>query len=70
MSMTEKIRIALIKRNMSVKELAAKLGCTSQNLSGKFSRDNFSEKELIEIAAALDCRFEGRFLRNDNGEEI
>ena len=59
MAMAEKIKIALIKRNM-----------TSQNLSGKFRRDNFSEKELAEIANALDCHFEGRFLRNDNGEEI
>lgn len=70
MSMTEKIRIALIRRNMSLKDLAQKLGCTSQNLSGKFRRDNFSEKELEEIAAALDCHFDGRFLRNDNDEEI
>lgn len=70
MSMAEKIRIALIKRNMSVKELATRLGCTSQNLSGKFKRDNFSEKELIEIADALDCHFEGRFLSNDSGEEV
>lgn len=70
MPMTEKIRIALIKRNMSLKELAARLGCTSQNLSGKFKRDNFSERELVEIADALDCRFEGRFISNDNGEEI
>lgn len=70
MSMTEKIKIALIKRNMSLKDLAVKLGCTSQNLSGKFKRDNFSERELNEIADALDCHFEGRFLRNDNGEEI
>ena len=31
---------------MSVKDLAASLGCTSQNISGKFKRDNFSEKEL------------------------
>ena len=70
MSMTEKIRIALIKRNISIKELAAQLGCTSQNLSGKFKRDNFSEKELQEIAAALNCTFEGRFLDNDNGKEL
>ena len=68
--MTEKIRIAMIKKNISVKELAARLGCTSQNLSGKFKRDNFSERELQEIAAVLDCTFEGRFIRNDNGEEI
>ena len=50
MAMTEKIKIALIKKGMSVKDLAASLGCTSQNISGKFKRDNFSEKELQEIA--------------------
>lgn len=68
--MTEKIKIALIKRNMGVKDLAQKLDCTSQNLSGKFRRDNFSEKELQKIAAAMNCRFEGRFISNDTGEEI
>jgi len=68
--MTEKIKIAMIKKNISVKDLAARLGCTSQNLSGKFKRDNFSERELQEIAAVLDCTFEGRFIRNDTGEEI
>jgi len=70
MSMAEKIKIALIKRNMTLKELATRVGCTSQNLSGKFKRDNFSEKELQEIASALDCSFEGRFISNDTGEEI
>lgn len=70
MAMAEKIKIALIKRNMTLKELASRLNYTSQNLSGKFRRDNFSEKELAEIANALDCHFEGRFLRNDNGEEV
>lgn len=68
--MTEKIRILMIKKNVSVKELASRLGCTSQNLSGKFRRDNFSEKELQEIASAMDCSFEGRFVRNDTKEEI
>lgn len=53
MPMAEKIRIALIKRNMSLKELSSRLGCTSQNLSGKLKRDNFSERELIEIADAI-----------------
>ena len=68
--MTEKIRIAMTKKKVSVKELAAYLGCTSQNLSGKFRRDNFSEKELQEIAEFLGCTFEGRFIRKDTGEEI
>ena len=28
------------------------------------------EKELQEIASALDCSFEGRFISNDTGKEI
>lgn len=70
MPMAEKIRIALIKRNMNLKELSSRLGCTSQNLSGKFKRDNFSEKELTEIAEALGYRYEGKFINKETGEEI
>lgn len=70
MSMTEKIKIAMLIRKMGVKDLATYLGCTSQNLSGKFKRDNFSEKELNEIATALKCHFEGRFISDDTGEEL
>lgn len=68
--MTEKIRIALIKQNKNVKDLAAVIGCTSQNLSGKFKRDNFSERELVEIAEALGYRYEGRLINKETGEEI
>ena len=70
MGMSEKIRIALIKRNMGVTDLSKQLGCTSQNLSAKLRRDNFSEKELQEIAKILDCTFEGRLLDNETGEEL
>ena len=70
MAMTEKIKIALIKKGMSVKDLAARLGCTSQNISGKFKRDNFSEKELQEIADTMGCEFRGLFIDKETGEEI
>jgi DNA-binding Xre family transcriptional regulator len=70
MSMTEKIKIALIKRNMSVTELANILGSTPQNLSAKFRRDNFCEKDLQEIAIALNCRFEANFIDNITGETL
>jgi hypothetical protein len=39
-------------------------------MSNKMSRDNFSEKELKEIASALDCTFETVFKMNDTREEI
>lgn len=67
--MSEKIKIALIKKNMSITQLAEKLGSTPQNLYNKFKRDNFSEKELIEIAKALDIKYEAHFIF-ENGEKI
>ena len=70
MSMTEKIKILLLKRKKAVKELAEDLKCTSQNLSGKFRRDNFSINELQEIAQALDCSLEINFVMNDTKDKI
>ena len=59
-----------MRRNMSIAQLANKLGQSRQNLSNKISRDNFSEKELALIAEALDCSFKASFVMNDTGEEI
>jgi len=70
MSMSQKIKIVLTKRNMNVKDLAEGLNCSSQNISNKFKRDNFSEKELEEIGKILNCRFVGTFILNDTGEEV
>ena len=70
MPMTEKIKIVLLKKKLTVKDLSDKLKCTSQNLSGKFKRDNFSENELEEIAKALDCTLNIGFTLNDTGEKI
>jgi transcriptional regulator with XRE-family HTH domain len=66
----EKIKVILGRRNLTLAELAKKTGQSQPNMSNKMSRDNFSEKELKEIAAALDCTFETVFKMNDTGEEI
>lgn len=70
MSMSEKIKIALVKRNKKATDLAKLLNCSPTNLYHKLKRDNFSEKELIEIAEALDCTFEANFIMNDTKERI
>jgi transcriptional regulator with XRE-family HTH domain len=70
LTMGEKIRVVLNRRNMTLAELAEKTGQSRQNLSNKFSRDNFTEKELRLIANALECTFEAGFIMNDTGEEI
>jgi transcriptional regulator with XRE-family HTH domain len=66
----EKIKIIMGRRGVSISDLAKKTGQSPQNMSNKMSRDNFSEKELKEIAVALDCTFETVFKMNDTGEEI
>ena len=66
----EKIKVIMGRRGLSITELANKTGQSPQNMSNKMRRDNFSEKELKEIAAALDCTFETVFRMNDTGEEI
>ena len=70
MSMSEKIKIALIKRKTTITQLSNKIGTSSQNLSNKLRQDNFREKELKEIAEALNCDFEGVFTMKDTGEKI
>lgn len=68
--MTENIKILLIKRNMTVKELAVKLNTTSNNISNKFKRNNFSVNELKEIANAVDCRLDIAFIDKESNSRI
>ena len=70
LSMGEKIKIALKRRNMTLGDLAVKTSQSRQNLSNKLSRDNFTEKDLLEIAAALDCTYSATLTMNDTGEVI
>lgn len=70
MGMSEKIKIVLVKRKMTITALAESLGTTRSNLSGKLSRDNFSENELREIAEALNCEVDIIFTLKDTGETV
>lgn len=70
MAMTEKVRILLVKRKITVTDLAKRLGMSQSNLSNKLSRDNFSEKELQEIAEGLNCDLDIRFTLRDTGEQV
>jgi transcriptional regulator with XRE-family HTH domain len=71
MGMAEKIRILLVKQgNISEAELARRLGQSTANFYHKMKRDNFSEKELREIAEVMDCGVKIGFVLNKTGEEI
>lgn len=68
--MSEKIRLVLAKRNKSKAWLAEQLNWSTSNLYNKFKRDNFSERELVEIAKVLDCTFEAYFKLNESEEKF
>ncbi|WFD10839.1 helix-turn-helix domain-containing protein [Tepidibacter hydrothermalis] len=65
LTMGEKLRILLKRKNVTIVELSRRIGTSNQNLANKFKRDNFSTKELEEIAEALGCEFEGYFVDKD-----
>jgi len=70
LSTSEKVKIILKRRGMTMGDLAERTGQTRQNLSNKMSRDNFPEKEIREIAAALDCEYETFFVMRDTGDKV
>ena len=70
LTLGEKIKIVADRRKMTITELAKRLGTSRQNLTNKFARDNFSEKELSQIAEILNCEFIGQFKMKDTGEII
>ena len=70
-SMTEPIRIALVKcGNISESELARRMGISPQNLHNKMKRDNFTETDLQDIAKALGLDLEIAFVNPETGEKI
>lgn len=68
--MTQIIKMILGYRDMNISDLADKLNTSRPNLSQKFKRDNFSEKELTEIADALGCDLSIKFVDRETGKEF
>lgn len=70
MGMTRIVKILLVERDMTMTDLAEKLGMTVQNMSDKLNSDNLSEKDLHKIAGACNATFSGKFILNDTGKVI
>lgn len=70
MALSNNIRHLLIDNgNMSESELARRMGISPQNLHNKMARDNFTEKDLLDIADALNCTLKIEFIPKEKGEE-
>ena len=64
----KKIKSILIFKDTSITDLAGKLDKSPQNLSNLLKKDNFREKELEQIADALDCDLRIEFIDRQTGK--
>ncbi len=70
MSAAKKIKMLLVEREITLTELSKRLNKTVSTMSGKMARDNFSEKDLKEIADILNYDYEAVFTDRDTGKQI
>lgn len=68
MKTSEMIRQLCEQMNISVSELARRLGQTPQNFGKKLKRETITLEELKAIADAMDVRFEQVFILPDGNE--
>ncbi len=69
MSISEQIKILCVRNNISMAELARRIGMSPQSLSGKMKRESFTISELEIIAEAVGATFVRNFVLF-NGEKI
>ncbi len=70
MNMNENIKIACVKRNISIAELARRSNQTPQNFNQKMKINNFKTEELEKIADALNCDLEIHFVDKNTKEVL
>ena len=68
--MSEKIKLVMVKRSMTGKDLAEALGCSPQNVYSLLKKDNWNESQLRKIADRLNCDLEIGFRLHDTVERF
>ena len=73
-NIAESIKLILVKRKMSVKELSSLTNISPNSLYTKLKIDDggksFKMSEIEAIAKALDCTFDTSFILNDTKEQF
>lgn len=62
MNASEKVKVLLKAQNLSIAEVAARIGTTRQNLSYKIKEDRLTTKDLEAIAAACGAEVQITFI--------
>ena len=69
MTTSEQIRVLCVRCGVSLSELARKINQTPQNFNSKLKRNTLKQEELMQIAAALNAKYEQYFVL-PNGDRI
>lgn len=69
MTISDQIRMLCARLNISVAELARRMGKSPQSFNSKLKRGSFTIEELDAIADAMGAKFE-RYFIFQNGEKI
>lgn len=69
MTFSGQIKVLCVRSDISVAELARRIGTSPQNLSEKMKRESFTIAELEDITQAVNSSLERNFIL-ENGEKI
>lgn len=69
MTTAEQIKVLCVRMDMSISELARRIGQSPQNFSAKLKRGTITDTELVNIANELNISYEQSFTL-PNGEKI
>lgn len=69
MTISEQIKVLCVRSNISVAELARRLGKSPQAFNAKLKRESFTVEELELIAKAVDAKFM-RVFELASGDEV
>lgn len=69
MGISEQIKVLCVRSNISMAELARRLGVSPQSLSAKMKRESFTISELEKVAEAVGASFVRKFVLY-NGNEV
>lgn len=69
MSISDQIKVLCVRSNISMAELARRLGLSPQSFSAKMKRESFTVTELEKIADAVGASFVRKFVLF-SGDEI
>jgi len=68
-TISEQIKVLCIRSNISIAELARRLGKSPQSFNSKLKRESFTVRDLEEIARVTGTEFKRNYVL-PNGEEI